>query len=254
MSLRIVMADWAGYPLIRQKRLGENTFQCGLLPLLECIQRFPPEEPFDVILIVSDCKETSKSLQRYTELKSRFGFISQILTRGNDGADIGSYNLGYRKLMDDVHKGEVFFVNTSARGPNRASWHAEYSDMLNKSDQQVGLVGANMVTYKPALMPFFLTHFFPLMPHVQSYFLLSDMRILKQAFGTQLPGSTVTQNKRSLIKSGECAISGAILSCGYAITAKSDLGYYFSKGERWQGKLRPGFRFRRQYFEYVNQI
>lgn len=251
--LQIIIADWADYPLTRQKSLGADvTFECGILPLLSGFRDNSAGMPIEATLIVTSENQIDIDREVYEALAKTFPFLRKIIYRDNSGFDLGSYNRGLKELRAEGYDGRVLFVNTSARAPKREGWASEYEALFTNSHYPVGLCGISMTTYRPWFVPRVLARYWIEKPHVQSFFLYSDMRVLSKCFPTDLPGSKLFK-KRALIRDGETAISQAVLSNGFSITSRMDPAIY-QKGSKWPGRLKPGFRAKRKYMSETNKI
>lgn len=252
--LRIIMADWAGYPLVRSKRIGDGEpFQCGILPLLDAFSAFDAGVPIKVTLVVSSEEWSDAGRERYQALSAQFDHLNEVIFRDNSGYDLGSYDVGLKLLRRQGHDGRVIFVNSSSRPPDRENWALDYDHLMTDCyGTRVGLCGIAMTTYRPRFIPRKLAQLWPKRPHVQSYFLYTDMEVLSRTMPDGIPGRTET-DKRRLIYHGETAISAAVLRSGFAITSRID-PTIFRVGQSWNGKLAPGFRKSLLYRDQINKI
>ena len=263
--VRIVLNEWAGYPLEREKQLGSNTVLCGLGRLLNNLEKYDAKLDFTVILVINrvygrarrwidKAREVIPTLslvleacgvakvdhahqQRmavYQTLMSRYPFVSEIIYRRNVGRDIGAYDCGYQYLKKRDYDGDVVFMNSSLTGPDRDGWLVDYASLYH-SDASVGLVGISMNSHdtnrgSPRLDP-----------HVQSFFLYSSMDKLKDVFPDRLPGMRNRHERQDPITNGEIAISREMLRSGYGIACRVFGGDVFFAGNPWkwdEGDLR----------------
>jgi hypothetical protein len=203
--MRVILAEWSQYPIRRSRRLGDSTVECGIQPLLENVKRWPPGvDDFRVRVVINhsppdgrrglaahlrrlwqvasaDAEEDSLTtrLAWYAGLPDRFPFVESVLLRPNSSMDIGAYDHGYRALVREGYDGEVLFMNSSAVGPFQPGWLHRYLEPLRAHDA-VGLCGISLNSHDTSRCPASFD------PHVQSFFLLSHMRVLKQSMGPQL--------------------------------------------------------------------
>lgn len=260
--MKIVLVEWAAYPLERDKIVGEHVVRCGLGRVLEAMRRWPAGLPFEVILVINRAeranpkgvsgrawhslqrmlhldaeRQIDKRMQTYASLPSRYEFIESVHFRDNRGQDFGAYDFGYRLLQSQGYEGDVLFMNSSVEGPHGPDWLVKYRDQFYRHDK-VGLCGISLNSHDTNLSPQ------PFAPHVQSYFLYTNMKVLRDALGPRMFDVEVT-DKLDVIQKGEIGLSQRVLDAGYGITAASFPQFMYRRGGRWSipyGDLRyaPG--------------
>lgn len=259
--MHIILADWCGYELFRTKILGENLIHCGLGSILANMAAYQSGINFEVTVVLNSnlgerrwfvkrilfSDEALPYAQRYFELKKKYHFINKIIFRSNFGRDIGAYNCGYHYLKRIGYKGDVVFLNTSCGGPSENGWLLKYRDQFY-SRKDVGLCGISMYSHnvnEPSN---------PFMPHIQSFFLFTNMDVLRKVFPNNLCGIWIRHNKLKLIKKGEIGISQKILNEGYGICCIAFKDFFYYKNAQWSIIQKRGFRYLKEFRKYVNQI
>ncbi len=164
-------------------------------------------------------------MRTYADFTGRYSFIHSVHFRNNRGQDFGAYDFGYRLLQGQGYDGDVLFMNSSVSGPHGANWLAKYRDQFYRHEN-VGLCGISLNSHNTAREPEAFA------PHVQSYFLFTNMRVLKHALGPRLFQANPTE-KLDVIEQGEIGISGRVLDAGYAITATTFPDFAYHRGGEW---------------------
>lgn len=277
-KISIILIDWIGYPLYRQKKLGvlsENTISCGLGAILENMVKYSAGIDYEVTVIITGKKNPlyeycvkhyrfirhylmpkkysnervnfykEKKIQ-YETLVKKYPFVKQLIYKNNTGRDIGAYNYGYQLLKKNQYQGDVVFMNSSLEGPNEDNWLIKYTHQFLKNDN-IGLCG---ITINPSTSILENNYF---APHVQSFFLYTNMNILQRVFPINLPGYDVKNDHISLVMNGEIGISTAILDAGYSITSISFPDCVHKKGDPWNLPYEQ-IRFKKEFREFANRI
>jgi len=259
--MEIILNDWAGYDLFREKHLGPNIIQCGLGKVLMNISVYHPGMDIEVVLVInSDLGEKQWFLkrifskdrhlpkaQRYFELKEKYPFIKKIIFRSNFGRDIGAYNCGYQYLKKINYHGDVLFLNTGLAGPSENGWLKKYRDQFY-SGKNIGLCGITMNSHNTNVSPS------PFMPHVQSFFLFTNMDVLRKVFPYNLCGVWILHDKDRLIEEGEIGISQKVLNKGYGICCTTFKDFYYYKGASWDIPHIGDVRFLKEFEKNANHI
>lgn len=260
-KVSIILVDWDGYPLHREKQLGENVIKCGLAPLLDCLNNIEAAVDFDLHLIINQSDHTQKSMwvnkpfyrRRYTKpskdiyqsFMQTYSFIDGVYFRSNAGFDIGAYNFGLHLLQSRGYEGDVLFMNSSVVGPRRDNWLRDYQNLFYNT-MATGLCGITLNSHNTcSSCPVFA-------PHVQSFFIYTNTCVLSKAFGTELPGSNISE-KDQLINEGEIGISKGVLEAGYSIRCSAFPNFTYRNGDDWtipEGDI----RFNPEYQTYANQV
>ncbi|HKO90256.1 MAG TPA: hypothetical protein VJU61_03840 [Polyangiaceae bacterium] len=234
------------------------------------MQRFAPGMPAEVLVVINAAPEPTPVTQRtqgkwrgrlqrllqfngqlrmarrlrgYAQLPTQYPFVSAVHFRGNQGQDFGAYDLGYQLLQREGYDGEVLFMNSSVAGPHRQGWLLEYRRQFRRHPD-VGLCGIGLNSHDTSREPS------PFAPHVQSYFLYTDMRVLRHALGERLFDrhervDPERQDKLEIIQHGEIGVSARVLDAGYCITSPRFPEFAYRRGNRWsipRGDLRYSAR------------
>jgi hypothetical protein len=229
--MKVVLVEWAGYPLKRDKVIGTRIVKCGLGRILTAIKRYDAGLPIQILIVINclqpsdDCIDTDMRL--YHQLTKRYPFVESLYFRNNKGLDIGAYDFAYNILLRDGYEGEILFMNSSVSGPIKNNWLLKYIHQFQTHDG-LGLCGITLNSHNTSRSPSCFA------PHVQSFFILSRMGILKHALGSTLMPNQNTMDKREVIEHGEIAISTSVLNSGYAINALMFPNFAYRRGDLWQ--------------------
>lgn len=249
--MKIVLVEWAAYPLARNKIVGKQRVRCGLGRTLHNMARWDAGLPFEVLLIINraepearpagwlsgararlehalkldEARKVEGRMKLYASLPQRYPFVKGLHFRDNHGQDFGAYDHGYRLLQQEGYAGDVLFMNSSVAGPHGPMWLAKYREQFRRH-HNVGLCGISLNSHDTTREDG------PFAPHVQSYFLYTNMQILKCAVGVRL-FEVDAKDKLAVIEHGEIGISARVLDAGYGITSSSFPEFAYRKGERW---------------------
>ena len=278
-KISIILVDWIEYPLYRQKKLGhlsENTISCGLGSILEKMAKYSAGIDYEVTLIITGlnspiyeyCAKAYRAIRHYLlpkkysnekvnfykekkilyeTLVKKYPFIKQLIFKNNTGQDIGAYNYGYQLLKKNNYQGDVVFMNSSLEGPNENGWLLKYRGQFLK-DETIGLCG---ITINPTTSNLVEENCFS--PHVQSFFLYTNMSVLNRVFHTNLPGYNIKSGRIFLVMNGEIAISTAVLEAGYGITSIASPDCIYKKGDSWYLPYEQ-IRFKKEFRQFANRI
>jgi hypothetical protein len=237
------MNEWLGYDPVRTKRLGSSPVEVGAGPILMNMARFEPGQPFFVILVLNELEParskappgltSERAKEHWTEFASRFSFVREIEFRPNVDFDIGAYDHGLRVLRREAFDGDVLFMNSSLRGPHADDWLARYHTLFHERED-IGLCGVTLNAMS-------VSDGTPELPHVQSFFLYSSMRVLGNVFPQGLFEGEL-KSKKEAIELGEIAISEAVLRHGYAIRCAAYPDFVYKQGGKWEIPLVFGWR------------
>ncbi len=256
-KVSIILVDWDGYRLHRKKKLGQNVINCGLVPLLDTLNSVEAGVDFGLHLIINQRKQkwfhmpfwpvryAKPSRKSYESLLETYPFINDVHFRNNTGFDIGAYNFGFQLLQSQGYEGDVLFMNSSVIGPSRDNWLRDYQ-CLFYNNTNTGLCGITLNSHNTCMSPPVFA------PHVQSFFIYTNTSVLSDAFGTELPGSYISE-KIQLIREGEIGISRKVLEAGYSIRCSTFPNFVYRNGGDWtipEGDI----RFRSEYRTYANQV
>jgi hypothetical protein len=264
-----VLVEWAAYPLCRNKVVDKHTVRCGLGRMLDRLRRYDPGVPIDVVVVINGAEDVAATsakqpgqiepqtnetlssperpsglraklerlLQRERELRvarrmrayaglpRKYPFIEAVHFRGNQGQDFGAYDFGYQLLRGQGHTGDVLFMNSSVSGPHEDGWLLKYRDQFLRHPK-VGLCGIGMNSHDTS------DGEGPFAPHVQSYFLYTNMKVLEHAIGPRLFDAS-TKDKVDVIRRGEIGISERVLDAGYSITTPAFPEFAYHRGGTW---------------------
>ena len=259
-SVQIIIADWMGYPLKRRKKIKNRTVKCGLGRFLKQVSKYNEDIDFECTLIINanDSPTKKKRLyefyqpantrETYLELANSYPFVTSVQFRDNRGMDIGAYSEGLGYLRTKNHIGDVLFLNSSVAGPAEHNWLSKYRRLLY-AKERAGLVGISLNSSNTCLESR------PFAPHVQSFFLYTNMDILNQLFPNGFNGAN-SENpscKDDLVLSGEIGISEKFLAAGYGICSSTFPGFYYYQGDEWsipEGDI----RFNKCFNKLANKI
>jgi hypothetical protein len=249
--MKIVLVEWAAYPLERDKLVGAQVVRCGLGRTLEAFKRWPAGLPLEVIVIInradpppaaqgllgkawgklqhklgmSEAQRIARRMQTYAQLRQRYAFIKAVHVRDNQGQDVGAYDYGYQLLQAQGYEGDVLFMNSSVAGPHEENWLRKYRDQFQRHEN-VGLCGISLNSHDTSRSAE------PFAPHVQSFFLYTNMHVLKHALGPRL-FQLDTTDKEEVIAHGEIGISARVLDAGYRITSSNFPDFAYRRGDSW---------------------
>lgn len=245
----LIINDFADYPLFREKILFRNVVKCGIGNLFENMTKYRAGLEYDIILIInfSNDRETKRKQDLYLSLQEKYPFIKKVIFRDNTGFDFGSYNMGYRYLIDIDYEGDVLFMNSSVRGPHNDYWLLKYSYLFNRK-RNIGLCGISLNSHT--------THVekSEFKPHVQSFFMYTNMKILKRIFDGILPGADITTGAHSdVVSAGEIGFSQRFIDNGYGICSALFRNFVYYKGSRWVIPF-GDTRFNDIYHPFANKI
>jgi hypothetical protein len=290
--VKIVLVEWAAYPLYRNKAVDKHTVRCGLGRMLDGMKRYDPGLPVDVTVVINGAEqqvETSEKaasaeqadpsnpmlsgpmlasaqwpaglrskvervlrrerelrvarrMRAYARLPQKYRFIEAVHFRGNQGQDFGAYDFGYQLLRRQGHSGDVLFMNSSVSGPHEDGWLLKYRDQFRRHPN-VGLCGIGLNSHDTT------DGDGPFAPHVQSYFLYTNMAVLEHAIGPHLFEQDARDklDKLDVIRRGEIGISERVLDAGYSITSLTFPEFAYRRGGTWSipwGDLRFSRRLR----------
>ncbi len=243
--VEVVLVDWAGYSMKRTKQLGNYVIGCGLKPLVEHMALVQAGLSFDVTLIINEANESQrKSIERW---RSNYPFIKRTIFRGNQGMDLGAYNEGYQFLKNAGYCGDILFINSSSRGPLEKYWLLRYWRLF-RSKPKIGLCGISMNSHTTHLKVKTFR------PHIQSFFVYSNMEVLREVFPQHLPGAFFDpSDKLGLISEGEIRLSQEILAAGFGICSNFSKNFVYYQGRKWQPPLGE-LRLHEPYRMIANQI
>lgn len=244
--VRIILVDWVGYPVKRQRRMGRKKFPCGLDRVLQNFEHHSAGVKFDVYLIINGVNEYIPSLrdrirvfptmekdqwikaktERYKRYPFKYQFVRKVLFRSNEGRDIGGYNYGYTLLKEEGYDSDVIFMNSNVRGPFDSGWLLKYYELFRKWSD-TGACGISLNSH------FKTKSVYDFQPHIQSFFIYTSMPVLKNVFPGDFPGASV-QVKEELIRVGEVGISQEIIEAGYGICANAFEDFQYKKGRDWK--------------------
>lgn len=272
----IILVDWSEYPLYRQKKLNDViTVSCGLGAVLDNMAKYSAGADYEVTVIITGiqsplyeyCVKQYRAIRHYLlpnkysnervnwyeekkalyeALVKKYPFVARVIFKDNTGQDIGAYNRGYQLLKKANFHGDVVFMNSALEGPNEDNWLLKYKQQFLKRND-TGLCG---ITINPKTKNLVENDF---SPHVQSFFLYTNMGVLQQVFPANLSGYNVKNDRLSLILQGEIGISKAVLEAGYSITSLSFPDHFYKKGDAWNLPYEE-IRYNPEFRQFANRI
>jgi hypothetical protein len=251
--VKIILMEWAAYPPHRDKIVGKQKVRCGIARILDCMSRYEAGIPADVIVVINaagsapsarsgggeqrgvvqrwrarrEQQRITERLHQYSELPAQYPFVQTVCFRGNHGQDFGAYDFGYQLLQGQGHGGDVLFMNSSVAGPHEHGWLAKYREQFYRHPN-VGLCGIALNSHNTSHEPSEFA------PHVQSYFLYTNMGVLKNAVGERLlDEGEHSADKLDVIARGEIGVSQRVLQAGYGITSAAFPEFAYHRGGTW---------------------
>lgn len=227
-EVKIILVDWVGYSIRRKKRLGNYSFLCGLEQNLKGMRQYYAGCVFRVILVINDAV-SYEYREKNAPLFESLHFLEKVIYRAsNQGRDFGAYDAGYQYLKKTGYQGDVVFMNSSARGPRYPYWLVRYQKLFY-AQEKIGVCGVSINSHG--------THIAsrPFDPHVQSFFLYTNMSILRTVFPDELPAATEDADYCNIISKGEIEFSRRLLAQGYGISSKMFDGFIYriGKSQTW---------------------
>jgi len=271
----VVLNDWIGYDLFREREVGFYKIKCGLGEICQRMEKYRAGKDFEVHIVInigsvfdihkpdwsarkSKFKEfvlrRSKSgffrvraqKKRYAELQEKFSFIKSISYRGNICMDIGAYDFAYQRLKSAGYNGDVVFMNTTLSGPHADNWLLDYQRLFY-SRENIGFAGVSLNSHNT------LKSEQTFMPHVQSFFLYTSMQVLNQAFPQQLIVPEKVKNRHNLITQGEVGLSQHLINQGYGLISKAYPDFAYFKEADWTIPV-GDIRHKEGFAEFANRI
>jgi hypothetical protein len=275
--VKMILVEWAAYPLYRNKVVDKHVVRCGLGRMLDGLRRRDPGLPLDVIVVINAAggdaavtsvppsatpgsslraklaalrrrrqeRELARRMRVYTRLTREYPFIEAVHFRDNQGQDFGAYDFGYQLLQRQGYDGDVLFMNSSVSGPHEDGWLLKYRDQFHRHPD-VGLCGIGLNSHDTS------DGDGPFAPHVQSYFLYTSMKVLGHAVGPRLFDSE-SPDKLDVIRLGEIGVSQRVLAAGYSITSPSFPEFAYRRGGTWSIPW-GDMRYSRRHRAPVNSI
>jgi hypothetical protein len=248
-NVKIILNDFAQFPLYREKKILGSTIKCGIGNLFKRISKFKAGAEFGIILVINstDDRETIKKKGIYVALERKYRFIEKIIFRDNVGFDFGAYNTGYQYLKSAGYKDDVLFMNSSVRGPYNNYWLLKYTYLFHR-DKNIGLCGISINSHATHLK----NNLFR--PHVQSFFMYTNMNVLTKVFNDSLQGADINSKvPADIVSGGEIKFSERIIDHGYGICSKLFDDFIYFKGNAWT--IPSGdTRFDEKYNYFANKI
>lgn len=214
-TIYINIHEWGGYNLKRHKNKINNNingFECGLYYQLLRFKK-PYNDNINLTVTLSD-PHLSKSVDFIKNNCDKLIFVS------NDGMDFSGYSEFYLNIKD-LPNSYVILTNSSVNKDISNSFLKEYIDYMNENPD-VGILG---ISYCTKIYQTLIRNNFN--PHLQSYFILSTIDVLKEIVHRNneiFPGKGI-KNKFLLIRKGEVKVSKIAQKLGY------NLGVVLTNGE-----------------------
>jgi hypothetical protein len=262
----VILVERAENPLYRNEQIDGKIIRCGLGRTLECMDRYDPGVDVEVLVVINEASaparvaESSTPSERvwrplrrwaegryqrrnerrneqrramYAQLPRKHPFISGVFFRDGRGHDLGAYDFGYQLLLERGYRGDVVFMSSCVVGPYEHGWLAKYRSQFRRHPR-VGLCGIGLNSHDTSAGDG------PFAPHVQSYFLYTNMQVLSDAVGPRLLEADVS-DELDVIRRGEIGVSQRVLDAGYSITSPVFPEFAYRRGEPWslpRGDLR----------------
>ena len=258
----VILVERAANPLYRNEQVDGKIIRCGLGRTLECMDRYDPGVDIEVLVVINEAScpasvaETSRPSERawrplkrwaegrcrrrnerrramYAHLPRKHPFIGGVSFRDERGYELGAYDFGYQLLLERGYRGDVVFMSSCVVGPYEHGWLVKYRSQFRRHPR-VGLCGIGLNSHDTSAGDG------PFAPHVQSYFLYTNMQVLSEAVGPRLLDADVS-DELDVIRRGEIGVSQRVLDAGYGITSPAFPEYAYRRGEPWalpRGDLR----------------
>ena len=264
-SIKVVLVEWMGYPLYRKKVLFDYSLNCGLGRLLDNMNRYNAGEDHETLLVVNEHPPSFKrvgllgakvfdrlflnnprtnSPEKFDDYLANYAFVKEVFYRENLGQDLGAYDFAFQHLKARGHDGDVVFINSSSIGPVADGWLSKYKNLFYKHEK-CGLCGISVNSHHAKTNRF--------LPHVQSFFLYTNMKILDDVFPNGLYQSTGKEEKIDLILGGEIKISQDVIAKGYGISSSMFPDFCYKEGDEWTIPYRD-LRLKKEFRTRVNLI
>ena len=266
--VKVILVERAAYPLYRNERIDGTIVRCGLGRILEEMSRHDPGVDIDLNIVVNEAKALAatrdeggpigrvsslrrlrswvgrrqqqrieRRMNRCAQLPGKYPFIEAVHFRSDHGRDFGAYDFGYQLLREQGYRGDVLFLNSSLAGPFEHGWLLKYRGQFRRHPN-VGLCGIGLNSHDTS------SGDGPFAPHVQSYFLYTNMDVLEHAVGPHLVDGEL-RDELDAIRRGEIGVSERVLDAGYSITSPMFPEFAYRRGDSWAipwGDLRYGRR------------
>ncbi|MDA9555549.1 hypothetical protein N9R54_04870 [Pelobium sp.] len=199
--------DWGGYDLRRVKKIKEKYIECGLSYQLDRFNNYTGKRDLAVNVTISDYEIGLKEKYKYLE----------VIPVTNVGMDFR----GYSKIIE-LHSNEansyVLLLNSSVEA-SQVDFLDDYLNYMDKNPS-IGLLG---ISYSTIFFQTLIRNNFK--PHVQSYFLLTTLDVMKEVikYNGCFPGKNIS-NKLLLIRYGEVRLSKIIEKLGYDLAIITENG------------------------------
>ena len=242
-KINICIHEWGGYDWVRNKKIENRDFTCGLKFHLDRLKKYKRKTELNIVFTVSDYSQF-----KYKEELKEF----KVIPVENLGMDLGGYSRFLETLSDDNEY--LLLMNTSISS-YEVDFIDKYLDFFEKNID-TGMVG---ISYNTRCYQTFIRNNFK--PHLQTFFILSTTDILKKISllnNNVFPGSNENY-KLSIIRFGEIRLSELILKLNYKIAIITDEGkpYFFYRNNFWDngfGRWTLQLGDCRKYFKHVNSI
>jgi len=229
--IHVILMDYSGFPLYRERACKGTVIPCGLGHLLDNMQKNPAGIEYRLQLIINledesntlDAASISMKKDFYLELRQKYPFIEKLTFRDNVGQDFGAYNHAFGELLKDSAAEDILFMNSTINGPLQGNWLLKFYRIFHKKDD-VGLCGISLHSHNTNEK----NH--PFSPHVGSYCFYTTMKILEKTFGSQLYGSS-SEDKNLIVKEGEIRLSADVMKRGLKICSIEDEHFYYTLGD-----------------------
>lgn len=220
-TVRVVVHEWGGYDLLREKTIKNGaTFSCGLGPQLD---RFAGRQGVELTVTISDT-DRHKNLDY---VRSR----AAVVEVDNVGMDFSGYAALYERIKE-LPNSYVVLTNSSVNALQEEFLDG-YIDYMERNPQ-VGMLG---VSYCTKVVQTLVRKNFT--PHLQSFFLLTTTDVLRQVVEKnhgQFPGEGI-DHKLWLIRRGEIRLSRLVQQLGYALAVvdlRNGKPYRFDRYKHWK--------------------
>lgn len=249
--LQVILVEDASNPLYRNEEVNGKIIRCGLGRMLEGMDRYDPGVDIEVLIVINEAAPSDRPnalrsrvlrpMQRWAErrrllrgvrrrrmyasLPRRYPFIGGVHFRTEHGRALGAYDFGYQLLARRGYRDDVVFMSSCVVAPHEHGWLLKYRAQFRRHPN-VGLCGIGLNSHDTS------TEDGPFAPHVQAYFLYTNMQVLSDALGPSLLNADV-HDELDVIRRGEIEVSQRVLDAGYSITSPAFPAFAYRRGDCW---------------------
>ena len=216
--------EWAKYPIERKKKINViPEFECGFLYQVQRINNYNGVKKIQKYITISDYSDAYVNYLNENNINLN---NYNVIPVENISMDFSGYSYLIKNILDPNQDQVVFLTNTSVE-KHSSDFIDDYVGIFEKYPN-LGLLG---ISYSTKRSQSLIKNKF--LPHLQSFFLVSKSRVLKQVVDINkgnFPGEKETF-KYSIIRFGEIRLSKLVSKLGYDVAVVEPDGevYFFPK-------------------------